>query len=409
MPTHHHLLIVDKQPESYQELSGLLHDMGFQVFATSTAAQSLQLLIHQFVDVIIIAVNSRDHNGFELCKSIRKLEHYQHTPILFAIENNDDINIIEGLQIGGADYLHKPYQVDKTLARINNYLHLSHLGRIVSKQRKLLTQQKNTIIEKTHIIENLVQALEYAREVTEQANNAKSQFFTNMNYELRAPVDAIIGYSEILKEEAEYEFDQHKVEDLERISNASQHLLSLMNDVLDFSKLSAGQLQVFSETFDIHDLFADVKQASIRLFERNKNQLHIQCPPHIHNIQADLGRLRQVLINLLSNAAKFTEQGHIYLRVHDDNPDLLTIEIEDTGVGMGQKQLNKILSLFKQVETESPAKSYHGGGLGLTISKRLLEMMGGQITVASILGKGSLFSIHLPYQNMEKPQTSAKS
>ncbi len=403
MPTHHHLLIVDEQTESYQQLSCLLHDMGFQVFATETKEQSLQLLMHQAVDIVLIALTPTDKSGFDLCQTIRALPDYQHTPILFCLENShdNDVDIVEGLQIGGIDYLHKPYQVDEALARINNYIHLAHLGRIVTKQRQLLDKQKDKLDEKGHVIENLVQALEYAREVAEQAHDAKSKFFTNMNYELRAPVDAIIGYSEILREQAEYEFDQHKVEDLERIGEASRHLLSLMNDVLDFSKLEAGQLKMFSERFDIHDLFDELEQGTIVLFERHQNQLHINCPDHIHTIQADLGRLRQVLINLLSNAAKFTEKGHVYLRVHDDNPDLLTIEVEDNGIGMSQKQLNKILALFKQVEDSSPEQIYRGGGLGLSISKRLLEMMNGQITVASILGKGSLFTIHLPYQKLD--------
>ena len=241
-----------------------------------------------------------------------------------------------------------------------------------------------------------------ARRDAEAANNAKSQFLASMSHELRTPLNAIIGYSEMLQEDATDRGDTTPLPDLQKIHSAGKHLLALINDVLDLSKIEAGKMQLFVETFEVAPLVEQVATTVRPLVDKNANRLEVRCAPDVGTMHSDATRVRQVLLNLLSNASKFTEQGVIRLGVDRAGPDIVFC-VRDTGIGMTPEQLGRLFEAFSQAEASTAAK-YGGTGLGLAISRRFCQLMGGELTVESEAGTGSTFTVHLP---AEAPAESA--
>jgi signal transduction histidine kinase len=229
----------------------------------------------------------------------------------------------------------------------------------------------------------------------EAASQHKSQFLANMSHELRTPLNAIIGYSEMLQEEAEDLNADAFLPDLERINAAGKHLLGLINDILDLSKIEAGRMDLYIESFEVGQLVRDVEAIVQPLMDKNGNTLVVTCPPDVGTMNADLTKIRQALFNLLSNAAKFTDHGTITLTVAREQDDWLTFAVSDTGIGMTEEQLGRLFEAFSQAEA-STRSQYGGTGLGLAISRHFCRLMGGDLTVESAHGGGSTFTVRLP-------------
>jgi PAS domain S-box-containing protein len=244
-------------------------------------------------------------------------------------------------------------------------------------------------------------ALREAKESAESASRVKSAFLANMSHELRTPLNAIIGYSEILQEDLRDRGDEASVADLEKIQGAGKHLLGLINDILDLSKIEAGRMDVYLEQVFLTHLLDEVKTIVDPMIKKNNNRLVIECPPDIGSLRTDLTKLKQSLINLLSNAAKFTKQGTVTLRVSwlaaEDEQARIRFEIIDSGIGMTPEQLSRLFQAFTQADS-STTRNFGGTGLGLTITKHFCAMLGGAINVASEPGKGSIFTIDLPVE-----------
>ncbi len=240
---------------------------------------------------------------------------------------------------------------------------------------------------------------EDARHQAEAASRTKSAFLANMSHELRTPLNAIIGYSEILREDAQDRGDTASEGDLVKIETAGKHLLGLINDILDLSKIEAGRMDLHIESVDLSRLLAEVRVLITPLIDKNGNRLEIDTPVDVGAMNVDLVKLKQSLINLLSNAAKFTKGGVIKLTVarhlSDQGRKLVTFEVADSGIGMTEEQLGRLFQAFTQADT-STTRNYGGTGLGLTITKHFCTMLGGDVTVTSAPGKGSTFTITLP-------------
>jgi signal transduction histidine kinase len=268
------------------------------------------------------------------------------------------------------------------------------------RQSKGQLEESNRTLE--HKVEERTTELAHAVREAQEANQAKSRFLANMSHELRTPLNAIIGYSEMLHEEVEELGQADFLPDLERIHTAGKHLLSLINDILDLSKIEAGKMDLYIETFIIQPMIQDVVTTITPLAEKNHNTLIVRTADGLGSMRADQTKVRQSLFNLLSNACKFTEHGTITVdteRQTEQGCDWVLFRVSDTGIGMHEDQMQKLFQVFSQVDA-STTRRYGGTGLGLAISQRFCQMMGGDITVESVLGQGSTFVIRLPVEAM---------
>jgi signal transduction histidine kinase/CheY-like chemotaxis protein len=254
------------------------------------------------------------------------------------------------------------------------------------------------------------QELQILNEKLGRASQAKSDFLANMSHELRTPLNAIIGYSEMLQEEAVEAGDPRSVPDLQKINAAGKHLLELINAVLDLSKIEAGKMDLYLETFGVPAVVRDIAAVIQPLADKNGNRLEVQCDPAVGSMRADLTKLRQALFNLLSNACKFTDHGTVTLTVSRQTEpagEWLTFSVRDTGIGLTAEQLGRLFQEFSQADA-STTRKYGGTGLGLALSRRLCRLMGGDLTVESVPGAGSTFTIRLPARAAEPlPETPA--
>jgi signal transduction histidine kinase/CheY-like chemotaxis protein/HAMP domain-containing protein len=258
--------------------------------------------------------------------------------------------------------------------------------------------------------------LERAKSNAESASEAKSRFLASMSHELRTPLNAIIGYSEMLIEEArDHRDDEELVEDLEKIASAGRHLLSLINDILDLSKIEANKMEIFLETFDVVELLNDVTATVAPLMAKNRNEFIQDLQHDLGEMHSDQTKLRQNLFNLLSNAAKFTNGGRVTLSVRRerraDGDDWLVFKVSDTGIGMTPEQQGRLFNAFTQADA-STTRNYGGTGLGLSITRSFSRMIGGVVTVDSEVARGSVFTMKVPAQcrrEAEEPRTAAPS
>lgn len=277
------------------------------------------------------------------------------------------------------------------------------IGYLTDRFNSMLAQIQARDETLREVNEQLIESQEHAL----AANKAKSDFLANMSHELRTPLNAIVGYSEMLMEDAEDEGEDETLSDLRRIHAAGKHLLALINDILDLSKIEAGKTDLYIEEFDVAPMVQDVITTIEPLVHKNGNKLEVNCSEDVGKMQGDVTKLRQALFNLLSNASKFTEQGTIKLTVRREattgGGSWMVFRVADTGIGMNEEQLGRLFQAFTQADA-STTRKYGGTGLGLTITRHFCRMMGGDISVDSEPGKGSTFTIRLPAQAPAQPK-----
>ena len=286
-------------------------------------------------------------------------------------------------------------EIGKLAASFNNMSRALRWN--IGKQKQLIeqVQELNRTLE-DRIRQRTVE-LQERTEALEVAGKHKSEFLAKMSHELRTPLNAVIGYSEMLEEEAEDLGVNQLIPDLRKIHSSGKHLLGLINDILDLSKIEAGKIELFLETFDVRSMALDIAATIEPLVANNSNTLEVRCADDVGEMHSDMTRVRQCLFNLFSNACKFTENGTVSLditRGTADGKDSVFFRVSDTGIGMSPEQMAKVFEAFQQADA-STSRKYGGTGLGLAISRQFCQMMGGDISVETELGKGSTFTIYL--------------
>lgn len=368
------ILLIDDDPSVPELVQAVLADEGAQVTTATTAAEAVRCLGLAEYDLILLDIGLPDMSGFELLQILRSQEELQRVPILLVSALYGTEDKVRCFDLGANDYITKPYAGPELRARVRSLL-----------KTKLLQDELRSNIEQ----------LEKARQSAEEATHAKSEFLAHMSHEIRTPMNGVLGMARLLMETA-LTGNQKELVDL--IHTSSSTLLTIVNDILDLSKIESGKMQLEKQPFNLRSLFEEVTAMLRPRAEEKKIKVSIEIDDAVPvMIVGDVLRLRQILVNLAGNALKFTEAGQVNLQAHLSTPRLassprcsLHISVRDTGIGIPGDRMGLLFKSFGQTDA-SISRRFGGTGLGLTISKSLAELMGGKMWAESVSGHGSTF------------------
>lgn len=411
------ILIVDDLPENLNLLTVMLTQEGYEVRRAPNGQLALSSAPRFQPDLILLDIMMPGMDGYEVCGKLKTYEQTRQIPIIFLSALNETFDKVKAFNLGGADYITKPFQIEEVLVRVDHQLQIQRLQSQLQAQNEDLRQE--------------VQERKRAEDDAQRASQAKSEFLARMSHELRSPLSAILGYSELLLSTVARSEDDRSA--LDAIMRSGQHLLTLIDDILSMTKIETGHLTLNEDACDLEGLILDLQQMFDLQATQKGLKLQTDCAPDVPDyIQADEIKLRQVLINLLSNAIKFTTVGRITLKVwvgrQDDSieetlsrvspspaqvfpstlpyPVTLKFLVEDTGMGIATEELGKLFQPFEQTATGRQLKK--GSGLGLAISREFVRLMGGEIQVHSDVNCGSCFSFSIKALTIAPPEFPAQ-
>ena len=400
------ILLVDDRPENLLALEAILEPLGQKLVRATSGPEALKCVLAGDFATILLDVQMPEMNGFEVDEIIKSRERSRTIPIIFlSAINKEEAYVFKGYSMGAVDYVFKPFNPDVLKMKVAVFVDLFIKQREVQRQAELLRDAEKRELELEHRTSMLEAEARSAAKLTqmndelhrrqvalEQAMGARNRFYASMSHELRTPINAVIGYSTLMLDGIYGPLNAKQREGLQRTLKAARHLLELVNDVLDLSKIEAGKIELSVQPVMfpalIEDLFVTVRP----LADEYGSTLTLEMQSEPFNIISDPRRVRQIMINLLSNAIKFGEGKPICVRCKQNEPGGVEIEVIDQGVGIAEDDIPRIFEEFVQVsESKQP-----GTGLGLPISRRLAQLLDGSLTVCSTPGQGSTFRLALP-------------
>lgn len=381
------ILIVDDNPGKLTSLIAALTGLDIEIVTANSGKEALRKLLVQDFALILLDVNMPIMNGFETAEMIRNRPRSEHIPILFiTAERLTNDSQLQGYGVGAVDYILTPVSPQILRAKVAVFADLYRLREQSARYTEELLN-KNERIERQNLM-------------LEEASRMKSDFVAHISHELRTPLSAIIGFSELLKEEISGKLNDKQKEQVGLIYTSGQHLLSLINDLLDLSKIEAGKLKLNFSDINLHALLEETLTVLREHAAKHHIQLVLKIEPDLEIICGDERKLKQILYNLLANAIKFSNKGGAVLvtaqkfcRKNDLGQEMEVAEImvKDNGIGIAAADMSKLFQPFSQL-----GRHYDGTGLGLVMVKRLVELHGGRVEVTSEVGKGSCFSFWIP-------------
>jgi signal transduction histidine kinase len=381
------ILIVDDTLESLQLLSSTLSEQGYSIRGAAQGKMAIRTARVSPPDLILLDIKMPEVNGYEVCKQLKADDQTRDIPVIFISALDEVIDKVKAFQVGGVDYITKPFQVEEVLARIEHQLMIRQLS--IELQEK-----QNQLQEQNEQLQQEIQERKRAEEEAAAANQAKSEFLANMSHELRTPLNAILGFSQLMNRDPQLRAEQREY--VEIINRSGEHLLELISEILDLSKIEAGRITLNERNFDLYRLLDNLEEIfQIKAAQKNLEFIFIVNSDVPQYIKADEQKLRSCLLNLLSNAIKFTNYGSVILTVEksEDLESFLHFAVNDTGVGIAPKEMDTVFDAF--VQTSAGVALAEGTGLGLAITKKFVQLMGGEITVSSVLGEGTTFQFSI--------------
>jgi signal transduction histidine kinase len=393
------LLVIDDTLYNIELLLSFLSKKGFKVLVAHDGKDGIRMAELTQPDLILLDVTMPEMDGFEVCQVLKTHEKTQDIPVIFMTARIEIVDKLKGFELGAADYITKPFQLKEVLARVTTHLKLRKLH-LQLQQEIINRKQAETSLEaERDALAERTAELSKANAELAHAARLKDEFLANMSHELRSPLNAILGISQTLRDEVYGPLTDKQRKSIRTLEESGEHLLALINDILDLSKIEAEKLSLSLDTVSVNE----VCQASLRMTKEGAFKKRIRVATTLDSavdiIQADERRLKQILVNLLSNAVKFTpESGSIRLEVTGDaEHGVVDFSVQDTGYGIAKEEMKHLFEPFVQLGG-TLNRAQEGTGLGLSLVYRLVEMHGGSVSVESLVGQGSCFTISLPWQ-----------
>ncbi|HDN27123.1 MAG TPA: hybrid sensor histidine kinase/response regulator [Thioploca sp.] len=399
------IFVVDDMPANIGVLSDFLTAQGFEVLIAQTGSSALQKIENAEPHLILLDIFMPGIDGFETCRRLKANPKTKGIPIIFMTAFKDTVDKVKGLELGAVDYVTKPFQQEEILARIKTHLSISQLQQQLTNHNAELQAKNADLNTLTHTLVQQREELQVAYAELARAARLKDEFLANMSHELRTPLNAVLGIAEVLQEGIYGALNPKQIKSIHTIEEGGQHLLSVINDILNLAKIEAGKVKLEMTPVSAEE----IANACLRLIETlaQKKSIKISITVNIDMaiIKADKRQLKQILFNLLGNAVKFTpERGEINLEINGDSKrGTVDFIVSDTGIGIEKSCMDMLFKPFVQLDS-GLNKAYNGTGLGLSLVYRLTELHGGCVSVESELGKGSRFTVSLPWQTLkDKP------
>ena len=402
------VLIVDDQPAGLLALEAVLAPLGCRVTRAGSGREALRCVLDQDYALILLDVQMPDMDGYETAALIRQRERSRHTPILFVTATAPNRAALTlGYAAGAVDFIYKPVEGDILRSKVGVFLELAQSTAQLRRQSRALEERERQARELAEVRATLLAEvsrknveLEEARRRAEQMSDFKTRFLAGMSHELRTPLNSIIGFSELLEQELFGPLNPRQTEYVKNVLHSGRHLLSLVNDILDLTKVEVGRMELHQEWVSLGAIVEGVRAVCQPLAIKQGVTLDAEVAEELPEAYLDPVRIKQVLYNLVSNAIKFTPKGgRAVVRVGVDAGRMM-VQVTDTGIGIAEEDLPRLFKEFEQIEPREGVKP-EGTGLGLALSKRFVELHGGWMGVESAVGTGSTFSVTLPLMSRE--------